>query len=138
MKLTAQSSIEDWLRWDLFNNLNEKQTKDHILKVMDGTIKRIEAGLFPGKAPIGYKNYRPHEDAQSVFVIDQESSTFVRRAFELFSTGRFSLARLIEELNNEFSIEKFKGQRPERKYMEKVLKNPFYTLELPIKAHMSH
>ena len=126
LRLTAQSPIEDWLRWDLFNNLNEKFIKDHTRNVMDGTIKRIESGLFPGKAPIGYKNFRPHEDATSTFVVDNETASFVRRAFELFATARYSVARLVEELDHEFTLKNFNGKKPERKYVEKMLKNPFY------------
>ncbi len=126
LRLTTQSPIEDWLRWDLFNNLNEKFIKDHTKNVMDGTIKRIETGLFPGKAPIGYKNYRPHEDAPSTFIIDTETASFVGRAFELFATARYSVARLVEELDKEFTIDRFKGRKPDRKYFEKMLKNPFY------------
>ena len=90
LKLTALSPLEDWLRWDLFNNLNEKFIKDHTRNVMDGIIKRIEKGLYPGKAPFGYKNFRPNEDALSVFVLNGESASFMKEAFELISTERYS------------------------------------------------
>jgi len=126
LKLHSQSPLEDWLRWDIFNALNEKSSADHKKNVMDGTIKRIELGLFPGKAPIGYKNIRPNENAESVFVIDETTAPFVKRAFELFATGRYSVARLIQELGKEFTSETFKGKKPERKYIEKMLKKPFY------------
>ncbi|MGE3684698.1 MAG: recombinase family protein [Bdellovibrionales bacterium] len=124
LKLNAHSPIEDWMRWDLFNCLNEKYIKDHTRNVMDGTIKRIENGLFPGKAPMGYKNFRPHENGESTFVIDEVTAPYVRRAFELFASGRYSIARLVQELENEFGG--FHGRKPDRKYMEKLLKNPFY------------
>ena len=56
LRLNIKSPNEHWLMWDIFNNYNENFIKEHLKNVMDGTIKRLEFGLFPGKAPIGYKN----------------------------------------------------------------------------------
>ena len=56
--LTSQSDLDELLMWDVQNILNEKFIKDHTRNVMDGIIKRVELGLFPGKAPFGYKNFR--------------------------------------------------------------------------------
>ena len=49
-------------------------------------IKRVERGLPSCKGPFGYKNYRPHEDAESIYVFDNGPDRYMREAFELVAT----------------------------------------------------
>ncbi|MBF0363232.1 MAG: recombinase family protein [Oligoflexia bacterium] len=124
--LHAQSPLEDWLRWDIFNNLNEKSSEDHKKNVMDGTIKRLEMGLFPGKAPAGYKNFRL-DNGLSIFVIDQEHAPWVKLAFEMFATGLYSIERLTKQLLSEFKANRrLRDMSGRSKHMEEILKNEFY------------
>ncbi len=124
LQLNAQSPLEDWLRWDLFNNLNEKFIKDHTRNVMDGVIKRIEVGLFPGKAPFGYRNKRlERHDKLSVFICHTEEAAYMKRAFELFATGRYSERALEIELAGLFPQV---HRRPTAKRFSQLLRNPFY------------
>ncbi len=123
LRLTSMSPLEDWIKWDLFNNLNEKYIKDHRRNVWDGMTKRIERGLFPGKGPFGYRNYRASEDALSVFVLADGPDRYMKKAFELIATDYFSLAQVHCQLESNFSwIEK----RPSAKRLGKLLRNPFY------------
>ena len=121
-KLTCQSDIESLLLWDVNNILNEKFIKDHTKNVVDGIIKRVELGLFPGKASLGYKNFR-REDGLSIFVIDPLTASYVIKAFELFATGTFTEASLKVELDT-----KFPGmpRKPTSKRFGEILRNPFY------------
>ncbi len=121
-KLTCKSDIEDLLLWDVNNILNEKFIRDHTKNVMDGMVKRIEMGLFPCKAPYGYKNFRG-EDQLSVFKFDPNCAPYAKRAFELFATGNFSEPALKKQLDNEFPEVK---KKPNPKFFGKLLRNPFY------------
>ena len=121
-KLTCESDLEEWLLWDVYNNLNEKFIKDHTKNVMDGVIKRVEMGLFPGKAPIGYRNFR-RQDQLSIFVIEEGEGAYVKKVFERFSTGRYSMAALHQELEGEFFNLKSKI---DSKRFDEILRNPFY------------
>ena len=123
LKLTAQSTLEDWMRWDLFNNLNEKFIKDHTRNVMDGMIKRIEMGLFPGKAPFGYRNYRASERDTSVFQFREPAASYMKSAFELFSTGRYTEMSLKAELDRRYPQ---LTKKPPAKRFSELLRNPFY------------
>jgi site-specific DNA recombinase len=123
LKLTTQSTLEEWMRWDLFNNLNEKFIKDHTRNVMDGTFKRVEMGLFPGKAPFGYRNFRSSERDTSIFQIVEPQASYMKTAFELFSTGRYTDQSLKNELSRRYPQIK---KTPEPKRFAELLRNPFY------------
>jgi len=122
-KLTSQSDLDELLMWHMNNVMNEKYVRDHTRNVMDGTFKRIEIGLFPGKGPYGYRNFRADEKSLSVFIVMEQEAAYVRRAFELFSTGRYSVPALKVQLDQDFS-----GlvRKPDVKRLGEILLNAFY------------
>ncbi len=87
--LHSNSPFDDWLRWDIFNNLNAKFIEDHTKNVNDGTKGRLAMGLFPGKAPYGYRNQRL-PGGFSLFVIQEDEAEFIKTAFQLYASGEFS------------------------------------------------
>lgn len=121
-KLTCVSDLEAWLLWDVNNILNEKFIKDHTKNVMDGVIKRTEMGLFSGKAPYGYRNFR-REDQLSIFVLHEREATWVKAAFQKFATGRYSEQALLRELAVQYpDLER----KVDSKRCSEILRNPFY------------
>lgn len=123
LRLNCKSPQESWLMWDIFNNYNENFIKEHSKNVMDGTLKRVEIGLFPGKAPIGYKNVK--KDNLNVFEIDPVLGPHVIKMFEFYSTGTYSIEMLHEELKNLKKIHP-DIRTSSRAYVHMMLKNPFY------------
>ncbi|RYZ82105.1 MAG: hypothetical protein EOP04_22710, partial [Proteobacteria bacterium] len=121
--LNHRSPNSDWLRWDLFNNMNEQFIKDHTRNVMDGIFKRIEYGLSPSAAPFGYNNFRRPEDQMSIFTFNEDEAPYMRRAFELFSSGHYSEPTLKMQLDREFPNLKKKVRAKE---FSKLLRNPFF------------
>lgn len=120
--LSSKSDLEELLLWDVNNILNEKFIKDHIKNVMDGTFQRIEMGLYPGQAPFGYKNYR-RDDQLSIFVLDGENAEYMKKAFEIFATGIYSIKDLGKLLSIQFPQLK---TRPRAKRLYILLRSPFY------------
>ena len=123
LKLNHKSPQESWLMWDIFNNYNENFIKEHTKNVMDGTLKRVEMGLFPGKAPIGYNNVRKNN--MNVFEIDPILGPYVVKMFESYATGTYSITMLTQELHQ---LKKVHPDivTPSRAYVHKMLQNPFY------------
>ena len=126
LRLNQKSPLEDWLRWDIFNNLNEKYIDDLRKNVMDGTIKVIENGRFPGKAPLGYINYRPHSKGASTFKIEPLEAQYMKEAFELMLTRRYSIPKLIATLAEKYTLERYRAGKPSIEQMFSNLRNPFY------------
>ena len=122
LTLHANSPFDDWLRWDIFNNLNAKFIEDHKKNVFDGTRGRLSMGLFPGKAPYGYRNQRL-AGGLSIFKIQEEEAEFISTAFQLFSTGNYSGPSLWKELKTMFPMTK---SPTGHKSLYRLLRKRFY------------
>lgn len=90
-----------------------------------GMEQKARSGILPHKAPIGYLNVGTKEDKR-IIIVDEEKAPFIKRAFELYATGNYSLKRLGETLYYEgFRHPKTGEKFPPRKF-EWMLKNTFY------------
>jgi site-specific DNA recombinase len=79
------ASISEWYS----ANLGEEIKKSNQAK--------LKKGEWPHKAPFGYKSVKG-EEKRVKHVPDEKSAPLVRQAYELFSTGNYSLKTLSEEM----------------------------------------
>ncbi len=86
-------------------------------EVRKGMREKAEQGIYPAKAPLGYRNNKLTRTIE----IDEEMAPIVRRMFDLYASGEYSLLRLGEQ------VSKDSGMRHPKSYLERILKNPFYT-----------
>src|SRR5207245_4931831 len=59
-------------------------------KVKKGMREKAEQGMYPGRAPFGYRN----NTAERKIEIHPQNAAIVKRIFELYASGRYSLAEL--------------------------------------------
>ena len=85
-------------------------------EVKKGMREKAEQGIYPGRAPYGYRNNR----LTRAIDIDEAKAPIIKNAFELYATGRESLTTLRK------TIVENHGLRVSRAYLETILKNPFY------------
>ncbi|OGH17155.1 MAG: hypothetical protein A2869_01960 [Candidatus Levybacteria bacterium RIFCSPHIGHO2_01_FULL_40_58] len=86
----------------------------------------IRKGVWPSKAPIGYKNVRSNEK-QTEIQIDPDNADLIRKAFEWYATGNYSLSTLRKRLKESgLAINTTLSQG----VMDWILKNPFYYGEM--------
>jgi len=85
--------------------------------------QKLRKGELPGKAPYGYKNIRLPGDKRNI-VIDEFASLIVKKAFELYATGAYSMLLLAKKMNADYGINWSRG------YVDNLLKNPFYYGEM--------
>ncbi len=82
-------------------------------------------GRRPAKAPIGYLNVGKKDEPKKI-IVDEETAPYIKRAFELYSTGMYSF----ETLGDYLYLEGFKHPKTGEKYparkFEWLLHNPFY------------
>lgn len=71
--------------------------------VKRGNRKKLNNGEWPNKAPLGYINNK----AEKVMELDKERAPFIKKAFEMYSTGNHS----VKEIAQTFEARGFKSRR---------------------------
>ena len=93
-------------------------------EVKKGMNKKAELGLYPGRTPVGYKNIRIGKKTSQI-VVDEEKAPFIKKIFELYSTGNYSFSQIAEILaKDNFRI---RSRIVQKNNIDFILKNPFYT-----------
>lgn len=105
---------------DYIRNLREEAKK--------GIYGRLKQGFYPMKAPIGYLDH----GSGKAKTIDPEMGPLVRKAFELYATGKFTLHTLCDELYR-LGLRNKVGSRVTVNGISVFLNNPFYTGLIRIK-----
>jgi DNA invertase Pin-like site-specific DNA recombinase len=85
-------------------------------EVKKGMREKAEQGIYPGRAPFGYRN----DKTARTIVVDCERAPVLKRLFDLYGNGQHTLISLRKALRDETGIQLSRG------YLETVLKNRFY------------
>lgn len=92
-------------------------------EVKKGMNQKASEGRWPSNAPIGYINVKRDKNAIEP---DPEKAPVIRRAFELASTGQYSLTKLARLLFNEGLRSARSKSEFSKSQMQRVLSNPIY------------
>ena len=108
---------------DFIRNLREETKK--------GFYGRLKQGFYPMQAPLGYLD----AGSGKAKVIDPVRGPLIKRAFELYATGKYSQVSLGEELYR-LGLRSRSGRKLDKNFLGRMLKNPFYMGIIHIKkAH---
>ena len=89
-------------------------------EIRKGQMQACEQGDYPSKPPYGYMRVNKN------IVIDPDTSSFVLRAFSLYSQGDISLDFLRNKMLDDGFIYTDIRHKIGKSQLEKMLKNPFY------------
>lgn len=103
---------------NFIDNLREETRK--------GLKEKAEEGIFPNRAPYGYKNVR-NERGKSIIEINPATAPFIKRAFEIYSRGNISIKDTANQLVKEGFFYRSYSPKISPGALEDILKNPFYT-----------
>jgi len=106
---------------DYIRNLREETKK--------GIYGRLKQGFYPMGAPIGYCD----NGAAKAKTIDPEKGPLVKKAFDLYGSGQWSIPTLVEELHRR-GLRNRAGGNVSRTGLHTILRNPFYTGVIRIRA----
>jgi DNA invertase Pin-like site-specific DNA recombinase len=112
-------------------NLDVLLANDYRNKISDNvkrsSSKKLAEGTICGDSPLGYLN-RPRVDKKKEKVevyIDPDRGNLVKRMFEMYSTGLYSMEDLRIFAEQE-GLRSKKNCKISKSQIEKILKNPFY------------
>ncbi len=89
--------------------------------VKRGNRAKLEKGEWPNHAPLGYANNRNTK----TLVIDKKTASLVKRIFELYTSGQYSMQGVANQLYAE-GFRTSRGTKILKSRIEKTIKNPFY------------
>lgn len=92
-------------------------------EVKKGLQEKLAQGWLPSRPKLGYRT--EGEEGHKIHVIDEVLSPFIRRAFELYATGTYSLERLADVLYEE-GLRTRGGHRLVKARLASILRDPFY------------
>ena len=98
------------------DNLSEETKK--------GMLEKAEQGIYPSVAPYGYLNVE--ENGRKVIAVDSQTAPFVKKVFELYTTGGYSLSTLRKKMIDDGMVYR-SGKNFNKSTIEFILKNEFYT-----------
>lgn len=101
-------------------------------EVMKGREEKIREGGYPHKAPVGYYNGINKNTKKKDIFVDEEKAKFVKRLFELYASGAYSVDELRTKLYNEGFNHNGKPYSKPRLFF--VLKDVFYIGKMKIKG----
>lgn len=107
------ADIQAVIAADYIRNLREEVRK--------GMTGRLQQGLYPLAAPIGYVN----NGGGKPKTLDSVRAPLVKRAFELYASGQFSIRSLQIEMRR-LGLRTSSGKALSKGGIEKMLANPFY------------
>ncbi len=86
-----------------------------------GHRQKLKQGLWPQMAPLGYLN---NKETKQIY-IDKEKSPLIKKAFELYATGKYTLKE-IRKIINELGLKGRRGKMLSVSNYQYLLQNPFY------------
>ncbi len=85
-------------------------------EVMKGMLEKARQGIYPGRAPFGYRNNRATREID----VHPVNSEIVRGIFRLYAAGNMPLTVLRKTIREQY------GKTHSRSYLHTILKNRFY------------
>jgi len=82
--------------------ISQFYSDQHSIRTAEGVERRVRTGLFSGRAPYGYKNYR--ENGRGLIRINPEQADNVRHIYNLYAFHNHSLDSLVTTLRDEGRI----------------------------------
>ncbi|CCY63914.1 resolvase [Clostridium sp. CAG:967] len=127
--LSATEANVDTIEGDLMRNIGmsfaEYERKVIGVRTLAGLRQKAEQGGYPHQAPLGYKNVS-REDGSKTIIIDEKNAFYVKRAFEMYDSGMYSLRSLTAKLYED-GLRSKTGKKIPKTSIEHMLKNIFYT-----------
>src|SRR3989339_957663 len=121
--LNQNTRAHENLVWDMKVAIARFYTNNLSEEVKKGQAEKIRQGWLPTKPALGYKTIG--DKGHKIHVIDENTASYVKRIFELYATGNYSMKRVVDELYEQ-GFRNRAGKKPAKSKVEDILKDPFY------------
>ncbi len=87
-----------------------------------GHRQKLKDGIWPRNAPLGYLN----DKEKKIIIPDPERSVYIKRAFEAYATGKYTL-RQVRDMVNDLGFRSLQNRELSISNIHDILRNPFFT-----------
>lgn len=135
--LDKNANSRDIMMWDFA----VMGAKSYVLAISDNVKRTLEYkirnGEWIGPAPVGYLNVIDPDTGKKTLVQDSVRASLVRKTFELYSTGNYSLNQLSKIMREQGFTNNTSLHKPAtRTFIDFILHNPFYYGDMRIKGQL--
>lgn len=92
-------------------------------EVKKGQKEKLRQGWLPTSAPYGYKTIG--DKGRKIHVIDDSNALIIKKMFELYATGGYSVKTISNEVYN-LGLRSINGKKIQNSRIHHLLTNPFY------------
>lgn len=121
--LHKDSKSHEWFMWRVKVATAEYYVRLLSENVKKGQKEKIRQGWLPTKPPLGYKTIG--EKGHKIHVIDDKKAPLIKKMFDLYATGSYSLKRLTEVMYEE-GLRNEGGNKVFKSRIHEFLTDPFY------------
>lgn len=123
LTLHENSRSQEKLNWGI-RILFAKNYIDNLSEeVKKGQKEKLEQGWLPTKPPIGYLSIG--EKGHKTHVVDKEKALFIKKMFDYYVSGEYSVKRLTEKMYEE-GLRNGNGNKVVKSRIHSLLTDPFY------------
>ncbi|KKP79801.1 MAG: Resolvase [Candidatus Moranbacteria bacterium GW2011_GWF2_35_39] len=97
--------------------------------------QKLRNGEWIGKSYLGYKNITLSDNKKDI-VPDKERDFLIKKTFELYASGKYSMKKLMKEMNARGLTNRPSGVPIVTSQIETILKNPFYYGVMRVKGKL--
>ncbi|TSC77444.1 MAG: Uncharacterized protein G01um101433_599 [Parcubacteria group bacterium Gr01-1014_33] len=121
--LSKNTRAHENLVWDMKVAIARFYTNNLSEEVKKGQKEKLAQGWLPTKPPLGYKTIG--DKGHKIHVQDEEKAPFVKKMFELYSSGNYSTNELVRVMYKEGLRSRSDGKVGKSR-IHQLLSDPFY------------
>ena len=113
------------------SGMSSQYSRDLSKSVISGLEKKLNKGIAPISAPIGYLNTKFSEHGSNSIIVDPDRFLIIRKIWDTMLTGTLTPPKILELANNEWGLRtrktKVRGNKKiSRSSIYRILTDPFY------------
>lgn len=121
--VSQNTKAHENLVWDMKVAIARFYTNNLSEEVRKGQKEKISQGWLPTKPPLGYETVG--EKGHKIHILDKERSPYIKKMFELYSSGNYSTHAMVEVMYKE-GLRNRSGKKVGKSRMYDLLSDPFY------------
>ncbi len=121
--LHKDSRSHEWFMWRV-----KVATAEYYIRLLSENVKKgqkekLAQGWLPTKPPLGYKT--TGEKGHKIHIPDENVAPFIKKLFELYATGQYSVKTITEKIYEE-GLRSRSGRKVYKAHIHRLLCDPFY------------